>query len=489
MADAARIAQQLASGLRGDWSAFARPAQLPPPGVWSIWLMLAGRGFGKTRAGAEWVKSLIEGGASRVALVAATAGDARDIMIEGESGILSVCSGMPNRPVFEPSKRRLTWPNGAIATVFTSEEPSRLRGPQHQFAWLDELASFRHLQETWDMLQFGLRLGKNPRQLITTTPRPLKILRQLVARKGQDVVVTGGSTFDNRDNLAPGFLNTIIHRYEGSRLGRQEINAELLADIEGALWTLDMIEECRVTKADAAPLKRLVVAIDPALGTGENSNATGIIVAGVGTDNHGYVLEDLSGKYSPVEWAQKAIAAYKRHKADRIVAESNQGGQLVEATLRAVDRSAPVKLVHASRGKITRAEPISALYEQHRVHHAGLFAELEDEMTTYEPGSQNSPDRMDALVWALTELMVGYDCPMAFPAVPVGLGRASYTAEHVRDIFADHGTHLPGVVAPAFYGDCSCPPGGWPADHPMAPGASVTSGGFAHLGWSINKRS
>ena len=193
MADASRIAQQLASGLRGDWSAFARPAQLPPPGIWSIWLMLAGRGYGKTRAGSEWVKSLIEGGASRVALVAATAGDARDIMIEGESGILSVCSGS-SRPAFEPSKRRLTWPNGAIATVFTSEEPSRLRGPQHQFAWLDELASFRHLQETWDMLQFGLRLGKNPRQLITTTPRPLKLLRELVARKGQDVVVTGGSS-------------------------------------------------------------------------------------------------------------------------------------------------------------------------------------------------------------------------------------------------------------------------------------------------------
>ena len=254
---------------------------MPPPGTWhDFWLCLGGRGFGKTRAGAEWIKSLIEGGASRIALVAATAGDARDIMIEGESGILSVCSGMPVRPVFEPSKRRLTWPNGAICSVFTSEEPSRLRGPQHQYAWLDELASFRHLQETWDMLQFGLRLGKNPRQLITTTPRPLKLLRQLVARKGQDVVVTGGSTYDNRDNLAPGFLHSIAHRYEGTRLGRQELFAELLADVEGALWTLDMIEEGRVTKADAAPLKRIVVAIDPAMSVGENSNATGIIVGG-----------------------------------------------------------------------------------------------------------------------------------------------------------------------------------------------------------------
>ncbi len=469
MADAARIAKQFASGLRGDWSARARPAQLPPPGIWSIWLCMGGRGFGKTRAGAEWVKSLIEGGASRIALVAATAGDARDIMIEGESGILSVCSGMPERPVFEPSKRRLTWPSGAICSVFTSEEPSRLRGPQHQFAWLDELASFRHLQETWDMLQFGLRLGKNPRQLITTTPRPLKLLRELVARKGQDVVVTGGSTYDNRDNLAPGFLHSIAHRYEGTRLGRQELFAELLADVEGALWTLDMIEEDRVIRA--APLRRIVVAVDPALSVTETSNATGIIVAGVGTDNHGYILEDLSSKLNPVEWAQKAIAAYRRHKADRIIAEANQGGAMVEATLRAVDRSVPVKLVHASRGKITRAEPISALYEQHRVHHAGLFAELEDEMTTYEPGSQNSPDRMDALVWALTELMVvGYELPMTFHAPILGPSRSSFAAEYAQGILNDRGPGIP------YDTGVGAPPGGWPAGSPQA---GVTSG----IGW------
>ena len=323
------------------------------------------------------------------------------------------------------------------------------------------------------MLQFGLRLGKNPRQLITTTPRPLKLLRQLVARKGQDVVVTGGSTYDNRDNLAPGFLHSIAHRYEGTRLGRQELFAELLADVEGALWTLDMIEEGRVTKADAAPLKRVVVAVDPAMSVGESSNATGIIVAGLGTDNHGYILQDLSSKYSPTEWASKAIAAYRHHKADRIVAEANQGGQLVEMTLRAVDRSVPTKLVHASRGKLTRAEPISALYEQRRVHHCGLFAELEDEMTTYEPGSTNSPDRMDALVWALTELMVGFEAPMTWPAPLRGIGRGELCALVEQDILSDRSIGNPGCGY-----DSSGPPGGWPMGSPQAGGID------AQFGWS-----
>ena len=447
MANAAAIAKQLVAGLRGDWSARARPEQLAPAGAWwGIWLYMAGRGAG---------------------------------------GFLA-CAPNSDRPVYEPSKRRLRWENRAIATLFSNEEPDRLRGPQHGLALCDESAAWQNVQTTWDMLMFGLRVGTHPRACITTTPRPIKIIRDLVSREGKDVAVTRGRTSDNAVNLAATFLTSIVNRYAGTRLGRQELDAELLSDIEGALWTYSMIEEGRVTLANAAPLKRIVVAVDPAISVSEKSDATGIIVAGVGTDNHAYVLEDLSAKYSPTEWASKAIAAYKRHRADRIVAETNQGGALVESTLRAVDRSVPVRLVHASRGKITRAEPISALYEQHRVHHCGTFAELEDEMCTFEPGSQNSPDRMDAAVWALTELMVGYDCPMSFPSVPVGLGRASYTAAHVQDIFADHGTSSPGVVAPAFYGDCSAPPGRWPANHPMAPGAGMTSGGFGRLGWSIN---
>jgi phage terminase large subunit-like protein len=225
---------------------------------------------------------------------------------------------------YEPSKRRLVWPNGSIATIFTSEELDRLRGPQFHYAWLDEMASFRNITETWDMLMFGMRLGKNPKVLVSTTPRPLKILKQLIARRGQDVVITGGSTFDNRDNLAPGFLSTIVNRYAGTRLGRQELNAEILEEVEGALWTLDLIEENRVARNDTSPLKRIVVAIDPAVSVSEKSDVTGIVVAGINYGGHGYVLEDCSGKYSPTEWAQKAIAAYRSHKADRIVAESNR---------------------------------------------------------------------------------------------------------------------------------------------------------------------
>jgi phage terminase large subunit-like protein len=376
---------KLAEALEDDWGAHARPEQISPPGNWAIWLILAGRGWGKTRTGAEWVRSQAEGSkAARIALVGATASDVRDVMIEGESGILAI-SPDHNRPIYSPSKRRLEWSNGAIAVAYSAEEPDRLRGPQHSAAWIDELASFANLESTWAMLQFGMRLGKNPQQLITTTPRPLKLLKQLIARP--DSVVTRGSTYDNRKNLPPSFFSQIITKYEGTRLGRQELDAELLEDIEGALWSTTVIEACRVPKDHPLDLKRIVVAIDPAISVGENSDSTGIIVCGIGHDNHGYVLEDITGKYSPTEWAMRAIAAYKRHKADRIVAEANQGGAMVETTLRAVDATVPVKLVHASRGKVTRAEPISALYEQARVHHVGLFVELEDEMTSYEPGS------------------------------------------------------------------------------------------------------
>lgn len=397
---------RLAAALESDWPALARPGQLAPEGDWTAWLILAGRGFGKTRTGAEWVRSLADRAyVHRIALVGPTAADVRDVMVEGESGLLSVSPDW-NRPIYEPSKRRLTWPNGCIATMFSSEEPERLRGPQHTAAWCDELAAWRNVEETWSMLQFGLRLGPNPRTTITTTPKLIKILKELVARKGADVVVTHGSTYDNRANLAPSFFSQIVRRYEGTRLGRQELNAEILEDIEGALWSRGSIEASRCKRENLPDLDRIVVAIDPAISVGEDSDETGIVVAGLGDNGEGYVLEDISGRYSPTEWANKAVNAYRRHCADRIVAEKNQGGDMVENTIRTIDPNVPLRLVHASRGKLIRAEPISALYEQGRVHHVGMFAELEDQLCSYAPGVAKSPDRLDALVYSITELMV-----------------------------------------------------------------------------------
>jgi phage terminase large subunit-like protein len=376
------FAAQLADALETSWPAVARPNQLPPPGDWwQIWLLLAGRGFGKTRTLAEWVcDQAASGQASRIALVTATAADARDVLIEGESGILSVAS--PScRPVYESSKRRLTWPNGAIATSFSAEEPERLRGPQHDAAVCDELGAWSR-PETWDMLQFGLRLGRRPRCLVATTPRPTKLIRELLAREGHDVVVTRGSTYENRANLALGFFSQIIRKYEGTRLGRQELNAELLEDTPGALWSQSIIDAAR--QAAVPPdLARIVVAVDPAVTSGEDADETGIVVVGKDHQGHGYVLADASGRYQPIEWAKIAIAAYQAHHADRIVAEVNNGGEMVENTIRMVDSNVPFTAVRASRGKVTRAEPVSALYEQGRMHHVGTFAQLEDQMTNF----------------------------------------------------------------------------------------------------------
>lgn len=403
------FAAQLADALENSWPAVARPNQLRPPGDWwQIWLLLAGRGFGKTRTLAEWVcDQAASGQASRIALVAATAADARDVLVEGESGILAVAPPWC-RPIYEPSKRRLTWPNGVIATTFSAEEPDRLRGPQHDAAVCDELASWSH-PETWDMLQFGLRLGRKPRCLIATTPRPTKLLRELLAREGHDVVVTRGSSYDNKANLAPAFFAQIVKKYEGTRLGRQELNAELLEDTPGALWSQGLIDGTRIS---AAPeLTRIVVAIDPAATSGEDADETGVVVVGQDKDGQGYVLADCSGRYTPIEWARIAISAYRTHHADRIVAERNNGGDMVEATLRMVDQNVPVTTVWASRGKVTRAEPISALYEQGRMHHVGTFPQLEDQMTNFtsdfdREAAGYSPDRLDAMVWAATELLV-----------------------------------------------------------------------------------
>ena len=404
------IFARLVTALDDAWTTKARPEQLPPVGDWwTIWLICAGRGFGKTRTGAEWVRSLAEAATvHRIALVGPTAADVRDTMVEGESGLLNICPEW-NRPSYEPSKRRVTWPNGVMVSLFSSEEPERLRGPQHGAAWVDELCAWNNLQDTWDMLLFGLRLGQRPRVCVTTTPKPSKLLKELISREGEDVAITRGSTYANRENLAPSFFSQIVSKFEGTRLGRQELNAELLNDTPGALWQLDWIERDRVK---AAPeLVRIVVAIDPAVSNNENSDETGMIVAGVDRIGHIYVLEDLSGKYAPHEWARKAIDAFDRHKADRIIAEVNNGGLMVETTLRAVTSYVPFKAVHASRGKVTRAEPVSALYEQGKVHHVGgAMTVLEDQMLSFTSDFDRSragysPDRVDALVWALTEFL------------------------------------------------------------------------------------
>src|SRR5580692_3073235 len=384
----------------------ARPSQIAPPGDWRVWLLLAGRGFGKTRAGAEFVRATVTAGLARhVALVAPTALDARAVMVEGESGLLSI--GPPGeRPDYEPSLHRLTWPNGAVATVFSADEPNRLRGPQHDLAWCDELAAWRY-PAAWDMLMFGLRLGQDPRAIVTTTPRPIKLIRELLA--DPKVVVTRGRTEDNRKHLAPAFLEQIVRRYQGTRLGRQELDGEILDDMPGALWTHGIIDAARLTAAPA--LTRIVVAIDPAVSSHENADETGIIIAGRDVDGHGYVLADASGHYAPAEWAKVAIAAYAAHRADRIVAEVNNGGDMVEATLRVVDPNVPFAAVHASRGKVARAEPVAALYEQGRVHHLGALPLLEDQMCAFSSDFDRdavgySPDRVDALVWALTDLLL-----------------------------------------------------------------------------------
>jgi len=404
----AGLTPEEAALLEHDWELWARPQQLPPPGDWRVWLLLAGRGFGKTRSGAEWVRMRVELGlARRVALVAPTAADARDVMVEGESGLVA-CAPKHFRPRFEPSKRRLTWPNGAVATCFSAEEPERLRGPQHDAAWCDELAAWRY-EAAWDMLMLGLRLGADPRCVVTTTPKPVRLVRSLLA--SDTVAVTRGATRENAANLAPSFLDAIVRRYDGTRLGRQELEAELLEDVPGALWHRAMFEREGARVAAAPALARIVVAIDPAATSGEGADETGIIAAGIAPDGAAYVLEDLSGRMAPHEWAARAIGAYRALGAERIVAEVNNGGDMVEATLRAVDDGVAFKSVRAARGKATRAEPVAALYEQGRVHHVGAFPALEDQMCGFSADFDRaaagySPDRLDALVWALSELML-----------------------------------------------------------------------------------
>jgi phage terminase large subunit-like protein len=305
-------------------------------------------------------------------------------MLEGPSGILSIWPAS-SRPIFEPSKRRITFEGGAIGTIYSSEEPLRLRGPQHDCLWFDEAATFKNAREVWDTAMLGLRLGKRPRAIVTTTPKPVPLIRDLLKREGKDVVVTRGRTVDNAENLAPGFLSMIAGRYAGSRLGRQELEGELLEDAEGALWSRDLIEQCRVEKADPPPMKRIVVAVDPSVSVGADADECGLVVCALGADGCGLVVEDASAKMAPVDWARRAVALYRQWGADRIVAEANQGGAMVEQTIRTVDANVSLKLVHASRGKIARAEPVSALFEQKRAHLVGQFPLLEDELCTFRP--------------------------------------------------------------------------------------------------------
>jgi predicted phage terminase large subunit-like protein len=394
--------------LEHAWPFWARPDQLPPPGDWRTWLVLAGRGWGKTKTAAEWVRAQVESGKRRqIGIIGPTADALRRIQVEGPSGILACCP-LADRPSFEPSTRRIVWPDGQVCHLFSAEEPDRLRGPNLDAAWCDEITSWANLESCWDMLNMALRLpgpqSDAPQMIVTTTPRPLPLLKAIMA--ASSTIITRGRTMDNAANLDASTLRYLQDRYGGTTLGRQELDGELLNDVEGALWNRAMLEECRV---QAMPeLKRIVVAIDPAGGAGRGNDETGIIVAGLGLDGHGYVLTDASGKYSPEGWARRAVDAYRSHRADRIVAEQNFGGSMVESTIRTIDQRVPIRMVHASRGKMVRAEPVVALYEQRKIHHVGNFPALEDQLCQWQPNAgMASPDRLDAMVWAFTELALG----------------------------------------------------------------------------------
>jgi phage terminase large subunit-like protein len=392
--------------LNRDWHLNGRDDQKPPPGDWRTWLVMGGRGSGKTRAGAEWVQAMASGAAVplRIALVAETLADAREVMVDGVSGLWRIARD--RRPAFEISRRRLVWSNGSVAQLFSSEDPESLRGPQFDLAWCDELGKWKHAQETWDMLQFGLRLGHEPRQVVTTTPRSTPLLKRIVADAG--TVATRLSTLSNAKNLAPGFIKAMEARYGGTRLGRQELDGELIEDREDALWNREMLERLRVRTS--GPLGRIVVAVDPPASERAKNSCCGIVVAGLEASGRAVVLADLSvANASPNAWGEAVVRGVRRFQADRVVAEVNQGGDMVTTILRSIDANLPITTVRASRGKFTRAEPVAALYEQGRVVHAGVFADLEDQMCDFGPdglSGGNSPDRMDALVWALTSLML-----------------------------------------------------------------------------------
>lgn len=396
--------------LKYEWGFWARPDQLPPSGEWLVWLVMAGRGFGKTRTGAEYIRSVLtENPGWHAALVGTTLAEVRSTMIEGPAGLQAV---FPPEEWAQVRWNRTTcelWlPNGSHAQGYTADVADKLRGPAHHVAWADEIAKWKDAPSgilentTWSNMMLGLRQGPYPRCVATTTPKPFKLIKELLADEATHV--TRGSTYDNLTNLSPTFKRQVLRQFEGTRLGRQELHAEVLEDVEGALWTRVMIEQGRVEKAPET-LVRCVVAIDPAVSVGENSAETGIVVVGRGEDGECCVLQDASGKLSPLSWAQRAVNLYEQWHADAIVAETNNGGDLVTTNIRTVSRSVPIVTVHASRGKAARAQPIASLYEQGRVHHVGMFPLLEDQLCGWCPDSGDpSPDRLDALVWGVTYL-------------------------------------------------------------------------------------
>lgn len=418
------LSPEESAALLFEWSRWARPNQMPPPGDWDGWLILAGRFGGKTRTGAEWVRDEVASGrAKRIALIGETSADGKDVMVNGESGLLAVHPPW-ERPRFTASssngRPKVVWPNGAIATLYDAREPDQLRGPQHDLAWLDEAAKYRYAQDVFDQMLFGLRLGLKPRWLITTTPRPTPLIKNLKKESegaNPRVVLTHYSSRVNLRNIAPSVRANVIDRYQGTRLGRQEIDAEILEDVPGALWSRRNLDEHRVRVADVPPLSRLVVAVDPAITSGDSANETGIICAGMDEKQRGYTLEDATLRGSPDEWARRAISTYRKFEADAIIAEANQGGEMVERVLHSVAPEVPVRLVRATRGKYVRAEPIAALYEQERVSHVGIFPELEDQMIAFTPEAAaiRTPgdhfDRVDALVWAFTDLFASMTIP------------------------------------------------------------------------------
>lgn len=400
----ASLTDSQAQELLWDWRFWARPAQIAPEGNWRTWLALAGRGFGKTETGAQWIRERVKSGARSIAIVAETQKDLEEVMV---ARILSIHPAK-DRPTARFKPVRLTWPNGAVALGYNGTEPDQLRGPEFDTAWVDELAKYRYARETWDMLQFTMRRGDDPRVFVSTTPRPIPIIREIMADTA--TVISRGSTFDNRENLPATFLDQVTKKYEGTRLGRQELNAEILDDLPGALWSRENIDANRV---NAAPeMHRIVVAVDPSgtKGESDDGDSIGIVVAGKGVDGRAYVLADRTCKLSPDGWGRRAVSAYREFSADRIVAERNFGGAMVEHVIRTIDKSASYKEVTASRGKVARAEPVAALYEQNRVSHIGSMTDLEDQLCLIGPdgfSGEGSPDRADALVWALTELMMG----------------------------------------------------------------------------------
>ena len=412
---AAEPDQRLVS-LLYDWDFWARPNQRLPAGDWVYWFIRAGRGWGKTRVGAETTRVWVRG-FKYVNLIGATADDARDIMVEGESGILTICPP-DERPYYNRSARRLSWPNGAISLIFTADEPERLRGKQHEKLWCDEPAAWRY-PEAWDQAKFGLRLGHRPQAVLTSTPKPTQLIKEIEADPA--TIVTHGITQENELNLARKFISIITKRYEGTRLGRQELGAEILDDNPGALFKRAIIDADRLTKERFLAavkhgdivIERVVVGVDPNasadLDSPGDSDECGIVTCARATHRdgsvHGYCLRDSSAVLTPAAWGRAAVRDYHDHEADRIVGEENNGGDMVEATIRNVDEDVAYKGVHATRGKMTRAEPVGALSEQHRLHHVGAFPELEDQLCEYNPLTyKRSPDRLDAYVWAFTEL-------------------------------------------------------------------------------------